>query len=122
MAQPQARLKLTAINDKLSSWVLVFHITAVDFSEETYHDAYNSPVLSILSVTTGFIVEYLYSGINLSKSRKYKNILKNNKVDLVIYDGLSIVAVAAPASFPIGMSAPFHSHILIAVPPGEALT
>jgi hypothetical protein len=34
---------------------------------------------------------YLIGGINLSKSRKYKNILKNNKVDLVINDGRSIL-------------------------------
>jgi pyridoxamine 5'-phosphate oxidase family protein len=52
-----------------------------------------STPITTMTMIEGFDGEYFYvGGINILKSRKYKNVLKNNKVALVI-DDLKVIAL-----------------------------
>jgi pyridoxamine 5'-phosphate oxidase family protein len=61
------------------------------FSEEKEEDKQGSIQPDVVPVGFDFDGEYFYvSGMNLLKSTKYKNVIKNNKVALVIDDLKSV--------------------------------
>ena len=65
--------------------------TASVFSEEKEEDKQRSVQPDVVPVGFDFDGKYFYvSGINILKSTKYKNVLKNNKVALVIDDLKSV--------------------------------
>src|SRR5919197_203439 len=65
--------------------------TASVFSEEKEEDKQRSVQPDVVPVGFDFDGKYFYvSGINILKSTKYKNVLKNNKVAIVIDDLKSV--------------------------------